>query len=370
MYIQHIHIQNFRGIKEINLPLPATEKKQWIFLTGENGYGKTVFLQALALGLVGGRNYYYWAKYIRKYEAKDAKFDIKSSLKAENRENYVLGYGANRLKIEAFDSKKDWFFSKIYSLFENDAEMFDIGKMLGKRLNERFSEFVKTNSKLDDLIMIKIVDILPHKTKLAVDTSINNTLYKNDLSLEMLTVDKLSVGYQNIIALVGDIIIKLMFSEDNNTNIPQNLNPFDTEAIIFIDEFDAHLHPKWQREFVKKLSETFPNVQFVVATHSPIPILGCPEKPIVLNVKNDKERGIYVERLDEWIDFEKLTPNSIFTSPAFDMENIFSEMSGEVFMSDTYKEVLFRKVLNEKLVEYAEVDKGEKLNKLWKEGVE
>lgn len=37
----------------------------------------------------------------------------------------------------------------------------------------------------------------------------------------------------------------------------------------FIDEIDLHLHPQWEAEIAPKLQHTFPNVQFVVSTHSP-----------------------------------------------------------------------------------------------------
>lgn len=40
--------------------------------------------------------------------------------------------------------------------------------------------------------------------------------------------------------------------------------------MILIDEVDLHLHPRWQAEVVTRLTETFPNLQFILATHSPI----------------------------------------------------------------------------------------------------
>jgi predicted ATP-binding protein involved in virulence len=41
------------------------------------------------------------------------------------------------------------------------------------------------------------------------------------------------------------------------------------EGVVLIDELDAHLHPVWQREIGFWLKERFPNMQFIVATHSP-----------------------------------------------------------------------------------------------------
>ncbi|OTW84070.1 AAA family ATPase (plasmid) [Bacillus cereus] len=73
----------------------------------------------------------------------------------------------------------------------------------------------------------------------------------------------LSDGYRSIIGLVADIAYRMAV-----------LNPFldnhlETPGIILIDEIDLHLHPKWQRNIVNDLKSTFPNVQFIVTTHSP-----------------------------------------------------------------------------------------------------
>lgn len=51
-----------------------------------------------------------------------------------------------------------------------------------------------------------------------------------------------------------------------NQDLP---NPFTAKAIVLIDEIELHLHPKLQRKIMPKLSEIFPNVQFIVTTHSP-----------------------------------------------------------------------------------------------------
>ncbi len=41
-----------------------------------------------------------------------------------------------------------------------------------------------------------------------------------------------------------------------------------TKGVVLIDELDMHLHPNWQRHVVKDLKQAFPNIQFVVTTHS------------------------------------------------------------------------------------------------------
>jgi predicted ATP-binding protein involved in virulence len=75
----------------------------------------------------------------------------------------------------------------------------------------------------------------------------------------------LSDGYRNMIGMVADIAYRMA-----------TLNPQlqadvikQTEGIVLIDEIDLHLHPKWQRQVVGRLLDTFPKVQFVASSHSP-----------------------------------------------------------------------------------------------------
>ena len=78
-----------------------------------------------------------------------------------------------------------------------------------------------------------------------------------------LIIDSLSVGETCFIALIGDIARRLSIAN------PRKKNPLEGEGVILIDEIDLHLHPAWQRRAVTNLTKVFPNVQFVVTTHSP-----------------------------------------------------------------------------------------------------
>ena len=48
----------------------------------------------------------------------------------------------------------------------------------------------------------------------------------------------------------------------------------DVRGIVFVDEIDLHLHSVHQHEVLPQLIQMFPNVQFVVTTHSPLFVLG------------------------------------------------------------------------------------------------
>jgi len=63
--------------------------------------------------------------------------------------------------------------------------------------------------------------------------------------------------------MIGDIARRLSMAN------PRMDNPLEGDGIVLIDEIDLHLHPLWQRVIVAKLTEVFPNCQFIVSTHSP-----------------------------------------------------------------------------------------------------
>ncbi|WP_440463707.1 AAA family ATPase [Psychrobacter sp. ASPA161_6] len=88
---------------------------------------------------------------------------------------------------------------------------------------------------------------------------------------EELDVNQLSQGEKSLFALVGDIARRLAFLN------PGLDNPLEGEGVVMIDEVDLHLHPKWQHDLIDKFVKTFPNVQFILTTHSPHVISDRPD---------------------------------------------------------------------------------------------
>jgi predicted ATP-binding protein involved in virulence len=79
-----------------------------------------------------------------------------------------------------------------------------------------------------------------------------------------LEVGALSDGERGVLAMVLDLARRL--SQAN----PEMNDPLsDGSAVVLIDEIDLHLHPGWQRKIVRRLSEVFPQCQFIATTHSP-----------------------------------------------------------------------------------------------------
>lgn len=91
-----------------------------------------------------------------------------------------------------------------------------------------------------------------------------------------LPISYLSAGYQSLLWIVMDIAFRMAFL---NPHLGEALHM--TPGIVMIDELDMHLHPKWQWNVLKALRDTFPNVQFIVATHSPILVSSCKNGHII-----------------------------------------------------------------------------------------
>ena len=95
-----------------------------------------------------------------------------------------------------------------------------------------------------------------------------------------LSLEDLSEGYRSNVLLITDIVVKIL---------GVGWTPETIEGIILIDEFDKHLHPKWQSQLVAKLANTFPKVQFIMTTHNPMSILDREPNEITIIKEIDGE---------------------------------------------------------------------------------
>lgn len=78
-----------------------------------------------------------------------------------------------------------------------------------------------------------------------------------------INISQLSKGQKTMVALAGDIARRLVFLN------PDEKTPLNGPGVVIIDEIELHLHPKWQQEIIVGLQKTFPNIQFIITTHSP-----------------------------------------------------------------------------------------------------
>ena len=128
-------------------------------------------------------------------------------------------------------------------------------------------------------------------------------------------------------------------------------------GVVLIDEIDEHLHLKWQRVIVKKLRSIFPNIQFIMTTHSPTIIQGASDDAIIYRVYRNNgitqiSEPYYRNELND------LMVNTLVTSSMFGLDN--SRLDEDNDHSDTSDDyVLYR--INKKVRE--ELDKQKKLGK-------
>ena len=101
-----------------------------------------------------------------------------------------------------------------------------------------------------------------------------------NLEREIIFLHQFSDGQRVLFGLIGDIARRLLLLNDVSDT------PFDGRGIVLIDEIELHLHPSWQQKIILILRESFPNIQFIVTTHSP---------HILTTVEAECIRSIYID---------------------------------------------------------------------------
>lgn len=381
VYINGFHIKNYQGIKETSIAeLP--ENPSWIFLTGENGYGKTSLLKGIATGLYGNaeeplipedRKTLIELSYSYHYpQGTDIGVNNNTEQPLFFRNLPVLAtYGPSRLEIQARDSHKKQAQNSTatYSLFQTDGILKNIEA-------ELLISFYDAPKKFEAICeMLKA--LIPSLDRIELEKKTRKILYfekaksvEEGHTFDAIEYGGLASGIKSIIAMAGDIYLRLLEAKEKILNNPslsgkleepempyQSYSPEDLFGIVIIDELDLHLHPKWQRELPTLLSKVFPKVQFIASTHSPIPLLGAPEGAVFLKVDRTLENGIVVERLSQLEkEISNLLPNTILTSPIFDLEKLFPithNSETPIETADFYKEILADKTLEEELQKLA-----------------
>lgn len=111
--------------------------------------------------------------------------------------------------------------------------------------------------------------------------------FKNN---EVCTYEMLSDGYKYLILLAGELVVRCILL---NKHLKFNAIG-ETNGVVIIDEFGIHLHPELQNAALIRLSQTFPKIQFIISTHSPLLLNGLKKEQIhILNKDSEGTRTIY-----------------------------------------------------------------------------
>jgi predicted ATP-binding protein involved in virulence len=266
---------------------------------------------------------------------------------------HFVAYGPSRLDIQhqQAQNKISEKLTRTYGLFNVDGILLNIEyELLLWHL---------TNNPKYEIVKAIFLKLIPSLADIQIKNNtevvyIERDRYNRDNVYEPISYEKLASGSKSLIAMIGDLLIR--FYEQQ----PQVIEPHTLSGIVLIDELDLHFHPKWQRKLPMLLSEIFPQVQFIVSTHSVIPFLGAPKESVFLKVTRNKVAGIQLERIN--IEIKNLLPNTLLTSPIFDLdgEDIKSEHNeniSEVRTEETYDEIQLNNEIKARLAAFEASDR-------------
>lgn len=342
MYLEKVHIKNYKGIEEIDIDL----KPGINLLIGDNGAGKTSVLEGVAVAL-SGLFVNVAGVSTKNFIKEDVRMIIDPIGDASTSVTYCEPISAgcnlkictgeeykwNRIKEElssthtkindkavcAWMKKLTNQTNSILPLvsFQSAARAWkvrrgDFGTELQKKLDDRRCGYIGCLDSSMDVksiqqwcmkqeviavnkgkvreyetfkniisIFMKEINELDESPEVYYSPQFGELAYKD--SKEDMAISKLSAGYQSLLWMIMDLAYRVCLLN------PELSDRSQIKGIVLIDEIDMHLHPKWQWNIIKALSTTFENVQFVIATHSPIVISSAKEANLILL---DEEQGV------------------------------------------------------------------------------
>lgn len=155
---------------------------------------------------------------------------------------------ANSLEEEPKYSINQW----ILNNFSNEALLFKQGK---KEESDKFANSM-------DLFKKFISEIIEKEIEFTIE--INPTRLYVKLDGEDLDFDVLPDGLRSLISWVGDLMMVM-----DQLKWKNDVPIFERDFVLFLDEIEVHLHPKWQRKILPAIQKLFKNAQIFLSTHSP-----------------------------------------------------------------------------------------------------
>ena len=217
----------------------------------------------------------------------------------------IFSYGADR-RMGKENMEKRELLEPLASLFSGSTELYDAEELLlnldYRSMKEAESPDTSTKIRTVKSRLEKVKSMLAKILPDIEQASDIHILGPKDLGIATdhsgvkfctpygsIALSALSLGYQTTIAWVLDLAIRLY------QHYPDSLNPLNEPAIVMIDEIDLHLHPLWQRNIVKYLTDIFPQIQFIATAHSPLMVQTAPEKNMNLIVLRQENGQVKIE---------------------------------------------------------------------------
>lgn len=339
MLLEQVRIVNFKGIDEASFNF----KPGLNLIIGENGAGKTSVLEAIAVGLGGFIAGVPDVK-TRHFAKQDVRMSLTETGEASSMRKYhlplevvcrahlreeIVEWKRNRLSIQ--DSRSTvqprkvcrlaeaWTNSETETLplisYHSAARIWSKKKEKPQNLfRQPFSRSAgyidcleeASNSKLLTSWFARMEQISWQKERampeyeavkriasafmtrmngrqcqIGYDKLLEDLIYLEDGERKLFS--ELSAGYLALAWTVLDLAFRVVVLNPKQVNRIE-----DMQGVVLIDEIDMHLHPRWQWRVMEALRETFPNVQFLLTTHSPI-VIASARNVWVIDVTNLRE---------------------------------------------------------------------------------
>ncbi len=222
----------------------------------------------------------------------------------------VLGYGSSRWvplpgPYDApgqRDKARLLPYQRVASLFEDNFGLMPLEAWLNSG--------VYGKNRNSGSVLADVLNDLLKPTGLHFDLE-NMCFHKDGIALPL---DALADGYRYYISWLSDLLYHM------TRVLPQPLDLSMIKAlkgIVLVDEIDLHLHASWQRVVIETISSTFPNLQFIFTTHSPLVAGSLPSKRILV-MQQHADGTAKVVQLDQNI--EGLDADQILLTPYFGLE--------------------------------------------------
>ncbi len=343
MHIPHVSIENIRrfgaGDAKVELDLPP---RGWIVIAGPNGAGKTTFLQVLALALSSFSQdftdtLFRWTRKgatsarsrvtlvpsdedvlrpdVEVRSSKAAGDDLlvgdywspsdgATSHERESESNrafagpwhrepkgwFAVGYGPHRRIVGSASSTEPWLSATtregaFLTLFRDDASLVHTIRWLmdleHRSLDPHAKRAVQDEARsIVDAAIALLNDGLLGEMKVS---GVDSYGLHVRVGGQVFSVLNLGEGAQVLVATVIDIL-RQMHARFPTLRVKHEGKKCVVEhgGVVLIDEVDAHLHVAWQQQLGPWLIRHFPNVQFIVTTHSPFICQAATEGGLVL----------------------------------------------------------------------------------------
>lgn len=157
-----------------------------------------------------------------------------------------------------------YYKDKALDLFDHDLE----GSFERYIIEERKNSLTTSHKKKYEKWLLNVESDLRfifenETTRLSFDDKNNRVLIIQNHGSKFFGLKELPSGFKAIFNIYSSLLMRARLL---------NIDHTDLEGVVIIDEIDVHLHISLQKKILPFLIKSFPEIQFIVSTHSPFVI--------------------------------------------------------------------------------------------------